>query len=256
MRAPSPLTISIALLVLAVLCVLVAVSAGCSIDSAANDASSKSTEPSPSASRPSAASIETPTQAARRIFPDVYQFLVTDTERPRVLKGTSVGEPWAVARDYFDTEATVASWTLPDDLHTVATGMFAAMTLTPLRDDHFIVPMVKDGHSVCEFDIERNAKGRWEWVSCLSDPLPGGVIYDAQAASAQLRNELGTNAEIRFCVFLPSGLVFAVGSNGEREAAVYLTFNREGSGITGFDKRLPRTGNLYTPDELAELLTP
>jgi hypothetical protein len=256
MRTPNPLTISTALLVLAVLCVLVAVPAGCSIDSAANDASSKSTEPSPSASPSSAASAETPTHGAHRLFPDVYQFLLPDTERPQVLEGTHVGEPWAVARDYGDTESTVASWTLPDDLHAVTTGMLAAMAPTPQRDDHFIVPMVKDGRSVCEFDMERNAKGRWEWVSCLSDPLPGGVIYDAQSASAQLRDELGTNAEIRFCVFLPSGLVFAVGSNGEREAAVYLTFNREGSGITGFDKRLPRTGNLYTPDELAELLTP
>jgi hypothetical protein len=182
--------------------------------------------------------------------------LLPDTERPQVLKGTSVGEPWAVARDYGDTQATVAAWTLPDDLHTAATGMFAAMTPTPQHDDHFIVPMLKAGRSVCEFEIERNAKGRWEWESCLSDPLPGGEIYDAQSASAQLRDRLGTKAKVCVCVFLPSGLVFAVGHNGEREAAVYLTFELEGPGITGFDKYLPRTGRLYTPEELVKLLTP
>jgi hypothetical protein len=178
------------------------------------------------------------------------------TERPQVLKGASAGTPWPVARDYSAPGPTVAAWVLSNDASAATSGMFTAMQPTPQRNDYYIVPMVKDGRSVCEFEISRDDRGRWEAVGGLSDPLPGGTVLDAESATRQLREELGTAAEVRFVVFLPSGLIFAVGCNGEREAAVYLTFNNAGPGITTFDKYLPRTGRLFSPDELARLLAP
>lgn len=60
---------------------------------------------------------------------------------------------------------------------------------------------------------------------------------------------------MRTAIFLPSGLVFAVGRNGEREAAVYLIFVNDGPGLGGFDNYLPETGTLFTPTELGVLLT-
>ena len=57
-------------------------------------------------------------------------------------------------------------------------------------------------------------------------------------------------------MFLPSGLEFAVGDNGGQEAAVYLTFVNHGDGVGSFNKYLPKTGRLFTPPRLVDLLTP
>jgi hypothetical protein len=81
------------------------------------------------------------------------------------------------------------------------------------------------------------------------------MIYDIQQAGAELRHRLGAATQLRTAVLLPSGLVFVVGRNGEHEAAVYLTFFNAGPGVGSFDKRLPESGRLFTPQQLARLFS-
>lgn len=198
---------------------------------------------------------ETAARAARRLFPEEYALTMEITERPQVLKGATVGVPRAVNRDYHRPGPILASWIMPRDATSAETGMFRAMRPAQMSDSVFIVPMVKKGRSVCEFTIELDA-GRWSGGSGLTDPLPGGEVHDVEKATDELRRSLGKGTEVRLAIFLPSGLVFAVGRNSEREAAVYLTFNNAGPGVGSFDKYLPETGRLFTPAQLAKLLTP
>jgi hypothetical protein len=90
----------------------------------------------------------------------------------------------------------------------------------------------------------------------VTGPLPGGRIYNIEQATIRLKETLGKAAEVRVALLLPSGLVFAVGRNGSKEAAVYLTSTNYGAGYKGFNKVLPNTGRLFTSKQLAELLKP
>jgi hypothetical protein len=199
---------------------------------------------------------ETPEQAAQRLFPEVYERAMKGTQHQDVLRGAVAGTPLQVSRDYYMSWGIIASWTLPNDVNSVTSGMFNGMLPSPMRDDEYIVPMVVGGRSVSEFLMVIDDSGTWRAPVTLIDPLPTGQIYYVEVATSILKNALGNEAEVRSTIFLPSGLIFAVGNNNGREAAVYLTFVNFGPGVGSFNKYLPEKGRFFTPDQLRSLLLP
>ncbi len=206
-----------------------------------------------------AANGETAAEAAGRLFPQGLRQALEAAESAgerRVLEGTAAGEPVPVSRCYGIPTRTLVKWVLPRDVHSVSGNMFAAMWPSAMMDKAFVVPMVKDGRAVSEFWVYLTRKGQWKVDEGAIGPVPGGSVRDLQLATERLRRVLGTQARVRPVVFVPSGLVFAVGDNNGREAAVYLAFVNWGKGVKGFHKGLPHTGELFTPAELKRLLTP
>ncbi len=169
------------------------------------------------------------------------------------VKNARPGSPAAVSRDYAMTEPILVRWVLPDDLRSVGAGMFGLMRPTPTSSRSFIVPVAAQGRTIAEFLVEQDAQGSWDVVEMAEGPAQSAAFC---SATRTLKRLLGKGTVVRPVMFLPSGLAFAVGENGGREAAVYLTFVNEGAGVSGFDKYLPKTGRLFTPVQLQELLSP
>jgi hypothetical protein len=198
---------------------------------------------------------ETLQSAANRLFKEAYKATTEATEEPEVVKDATVGKPRALSKDYYIPGRILIGWIAYDDIKTAKTGLFKVMKPARLSDHNFIVPMVKDNHAVCEFDLHINREGNWEYGTLIG-PLPGGKIYDIEQATTRLKKELGQTSKVRVALLLPSGLVFAVGKNESKESAVYLACINGGDGYKGFHKVLPNTGQLCTADQLVELLTP
>jgi len=199
---------------------------------------------------------ESAEQASRRLFPEAYQTALSSTLNPQVLEGAQPGPPAFVSQDYRVPGRTLVAWVLPNDARSVAAAMFAAMSPSAMDPAAAIVPMVRDGAAVGEFEIHTDDSGNWIRGAVRLDPLPGGRPRDLETATAKLTSTLGTGTAVRPTIFLPSGLVFAVGNNGGHEAAVYLGFVNGGPGIKGFHKDLPERGTLFLPAELTRLLAP
>ena len=242
------------LLFLVIVSIYALVISGCSGDSEQQDSNPATTVTTTTTVKPEPT--ETPEQAAQRLFPGAYETAMKSTQHPDVLRGAVVGAPQQVSRDYYMSWGIIASWTLPNDVNAVTSGMFNAMLQSPMRDDEYIVPMVVGGRSVSEFLMVIDSSGNWTAPSTLIDPLPTGQIYYLEVATSTLKNDLGNEAVIRSVVFLPSGLIFSVGNNNGREAAVYRTFVNHGPGVGSFNKLLPEKGRLFTPDQLRSLLMP
>lgn len=196
---------------------------------------------------------ETPEQAAHRVFEVARKDAMAGTFHPEILRVATIGPPQAVSEDYYRPVQVPAPWVLPHDAESARTGMFKAMVPGRMSDRQYIVPILKDGHSVSYFGLWLDETGRWSGSIDLTDPDAGGITSDIEQATANLRSTLGAATEVRTVMFLPSGLVFAVGSNGTQEAAAYLTDNNYGPGIDGFNKYLPQTGQVFTSTELQEL---
>jgi len=198
---------------------------------------------------------ESPRQAATGLFADVYASLLNPgtTEHPDIVRGSRAGDPVPVSKDYFIPGQLLASWTL-DTRDDVWSDLFGAMRRSEMSTDSFVVPLMKDGVAVTEFDVRLDEDGRWQTTVTLVDPLPAGRVHDLQVATASLEELLGPGTAVRPVLFLPSGLEFAVGKNGDREAAVYLGFVNYGPGVAGFNEYLPETGGVFTTSELRKLL--
>lgn len=195
---------------------------------------------------------ETPEQAAVRLFPVAYKDHMDNTGYPQVLKGATGGPPYPVAENYIHPELIPASWVIDYDPK-VQRGLFERMRALETSDATFLVPMMKDGLTVDEFQIFRDDMGEWSSHLGPADPLPGGRIHKVEEARTSLQGELGQAAEVRVAVFLPTGLVFAVGRHGVREAAVYLTYAEDGPGHTAKNVFPPEPGRLFTSAELPAL---
>jgi len=194
---------------------------------------------------------ETPAHAARRLFRQTFR------DRPSypaslAIVGSSPGPPVPVSQDYPD--APLTQWVLPNDATAVKGNMFGAMWPTAMKQESFLVPMVKDGRVVGEFSVTLGDDGRWE----AGAPELGSLFYSEQRTSL-LEQKLGPGTEVRIVVFLPSGFAFAVGDNRGREAAVFLGEQDYGPGITHESpKHLgvgegPKLGELLSQDQLVEL---
>jgi hypothetical protein len=199
---------------------------------------------------------ESVAQAAARLFPDQLQRLkVLDNQG--LLEEASMGTPQPVSAEYLWPEAEPISWVVPDDRNFVTSGIFTAMRAARMDDRWYVVPVLTHGESQAEFDLFID-HGEW-WASSGVGRLPGGFVRETERAAATLRAALAPEAEVRTAVFLPSGLVFVIGHNGEREAAVYVGFRNYGPGIAEpphleRDANLPTVGQLFTPEELPALL--
>jgi hypothetical protein len=197
---------------------------------------------------------ETAEHASRRLYPDLYDTAITLASDPSALRGAQPGNPVRVSRDYGQDRPVLATWVLPDDAHSISNDMFAKMRRSEMSMSAVVVPVVKNRRSISEFAMRKNTAGEWEVVGDLSEPFPSGTIHDLEAASATLRKELGPNARVRPVVFLPSGLLFAVGDGTAGEAAVLLGAVGRGSGISGFVLPTPGVGQLLSVSQLRELL--
>jgi hypothetical protein len=195
---------------------------------------------------------ETPEAAAHRLYAEKFDYRRADLTSPETFAGATAGVPRAVVAGYHPG-LVPAPWVLSNDRNSVRTGMFKAMYAGKMSDVLFVVPIMKQGSCVGQFDMGLDDTGHWSEGGILWEP---GFISWADQADETLRGVLGSGTTVRIAVFLPSGLVFAVGNNRDREAAVYLTLFDYGPGLKGFHERLPETGRLYTPAELASLLTP
>ena len=209
----------------------------------------------PAASTSALRNSETPEQAAARLFATAYAFHMGSTAYPRVLEGATVGRAQAAARDYDHPGPIIASWILDYDPE-AAGGLFEQMRPLEMTEGYYIVPMIKDGRSVDEFDLFLDDTGEWGTSWGPLDPLPGGLIHDVEEATVVLEWELGQEAQVRVTLFWPTGLVFAVGRQDRREEAVYLTFVNDGPGHTPDNVLLPEDGQLFTPDQLRAFLWP
>jgi hypothetical protein len=116
-----------------------------------------------------------------------------------------------------------------------------------------LVPVIKGGRTISEFEIRRDDSGTWEVVGDLAEPLPSGAIRDLETAAARLRGALGAGTRVRPTVLLPSGLVFAIGDNAGREAAVLLLPARRGPGVVGFATPVPDVSQVLYPTQLGDL---
>jgi hypothetical protein len=166
----------------------------------------------------------------------------------------TAGEPQAFIKGYYPDSLPVP-WVVTDDLHVPSSGLFAAMRPSVQTTDAYLVPILQDGRAVSEFDMVME-DGRWAVGSQLAEPKPAGFFLDVERARSALRKELGASAQTRVALLLPSGLVFVVGHQDAREAAMFISFFNQGPGLTGYDKYLPRGGTMYGPEELRGLLTP
>jgi len=243
----------VVLLVLGIVGLLAAAASGCS-DSATVSA------PSLGISTPLPTSVggETPKQGAVRLFEEARAEDMAGTFHPEILREEEVGEPQVMTLEYYPGEY-VAQWILPNDIASVTSNMFEAMRPMMVSPSFYLVPIMYRGRCVDEFRMGLDEDGRWApavGLIDLTDPDAGGQLADIEQATAKLRNHLGEATEVRAAMFLPSGLMFNVGRNGDREAAVYITFSNDGPGVGRFDKYLPETGRLFTPAELEDLLSP
>jgi hypothetical protein len=160
----------------------------------------------------------------------------------------------SVAQDY-QYPAGIAHWVLPDDATAVSGNMFAAMWPLAMAKDVFLVPFMKKGEVVGQFRVVLQDTGSWAYLDDGTESFRAGQLFELQAATDELRRRLGPQATVRPVVFVPSGLVFAVGDNEGREAAVLLGHSWEGPGIGDFDQaKVPPVGTLLTPAELRSLL--
>lgn len=192
-------------------------------------------------------------EAAVRLFATAYAFHMEHTAYPGVLEGAGVGQAQPATRDYGLPGPILASWIIDYD-PLAARSLFEQMRPLEMSEVLYIVPMVKDGRSADEFDLFLDERGEWRTSWGPLDPLPGGSIHNIEEATANLKGDLGQEAEVRVTLFLPTGLVFAVGRQKDREEAVYLSFVTDGIGHTAKDVRLPDVGQVFTSDQLRALL--
>jgi len=200
---------------------------------------------------------ESPSDAGRRLFETARVEALPGTHDPDILADATTGAARPLLADYGPPRAPLAGWVISDDVVSARQGMFRAMKPAKLSDKMYMVPVLHQGRAVTDFELHLSNDGVWSTDSLdLTELDAGGRIPDEEEAVAKLHATLGPSAEVRTALLLPSGLVFAVGRSGEREAAVYLDVTTEGPGVVGFHKPLPETGALYTPEALATLLDP
>lgn len=201
---------------------------------------------------------ETASEAGKRLFEAARTKAMAGTEHPDILAEATTGPAQPLLADYGWPDQTLAAWIMSDDAESAVSGMFQAMRPAKLSTRAYRVPVVFHGRSVKDFELFLTDDGQWVADNLdLTDPDAGGRIPEVEEGVAKLRGSLGAATEVRTALFLPSGLVFAVGKNAEREAAVYLAFaDHGGPGVVGFNKDLPLTGTLYTPMQVARLLDP
>jgi len=209
------------------------------------------TQESSSVTSPPASSAgETPQAAVERLWPDMQE-LMAEVLGDEAIAGAAPGSPVLASGLYAMSEPLLVQWVLADDAQAVGGDLFAAMCPTPVDDSSFLVSVEGDEGTLAEFLIERDSGGRWQ----IAEMGKGsGQVRALAAATRTLRRALGEDAGIRSALFLPSGLAFAVGSGEAGQAAVYLTFVDHGEGVGSFDRRLPRNGQLFTPEQLETLL--
>jgi hypothetical protein len=235
----------------AILVLLVAVS-GCGEASPEDGQTTSGALPVETTARPPATAVdgETVAQAAVRLFAEQAQQALKTGQDRVLFEGSTPGEPRRLTgKDWGDSQLPVP-WVLPDDRRSATSGMFGAMRPNQMSDRLFLVSIEKNGRSAGEFYLTLDTTGHW-----ISDRVDLGParIYDIEDATAKLVAILGPGTQVRTAVFLPSGLVFAVGNNGGREAAVYLIFVTFAPGVGGFDGLRPEDGTLLTPSDLAAL---
>jgi len=236
--------------------VLLLVLAGCGSSSRDNGQTTSTAVPVETTVQTSATSVdgETVAKAALRLFAEEAKQKIADGQDLNLFQGTTPGPPQPLAEDFIDGQDLVpASWIVPDDVRSATSGMFAVMRPARMSDSHFLVSIDKDGRSVAEFGLTLDDSGRWMWDGVLLEP---GRLRRIEDATAVLEATLGPGTEVRIAIFLPSGAICAVGNNGGRETAVWLSSAEYGPGVAGFHKVLPTRGTLYSPSELAALLTP
>jgi hypothetical protein len=215
---------------------------------------SKPTAP-PNAGPQIAPNGESPEQAAARLFPAARAQELALGASPQALKGAKSGRPVPVARDY-NWDGRVARWVLPEDQQAVSGNMFAAMWPLAMSKDAFFAPFVKHGKVIGQYYVELHGDS-WAYEPALSSSLHMYQLYALQVADDKLRRELGPQTTVRPVAFVPSGLVFAVGDNGVREAAALLGRTWMGPGIGDVTQtKVPPAGIILTPAELKELLAP
>ncbi len=250
-----------ALLAFAMLLAISVALTACSWFAPAAPSSSSATRSTPAtiATSPPTADVdiprdETPAQAAKRLFEDSYDTAMMVLGNSQLLKGAAPGSPVAVSRDYRGDEPALARWVLANRSF-VSNHMFSAMRSIAMSTSAYVVPVVSSGRVIGQFDLHRDQDGYWATDGIQPDPLPGGELLDLQNATSALHRSLGNEAKVRVAVFLPSGLMFAVGDAKGREAAVLLE-PVSGPGVTGFDKPQPKQNAVLTPSELKTLLAP
>jgi hypothetical protein len=176
-----------------------------------------------------------------------------EVDDPGLLAGAKPGPPLATSRTYSPNRPTLIRWELPSDARRVGGNMFAAMRSVPANKEVLLVPVTRGGTTVGEFPLRRDADGHWATTGIASGSLPGGEIAALESATRQLKSVLGANAAVRAAVFLPSGLVFAVGDRKGTEAAVFLSLIGYGTGVSSYKGRLPNRGELFTSSQLQQL---
>lgn len=202
-----------------------------------------------------AANGETPEQAALRLFSEAYAQELSVVQSPRLLQGARPGRPVPISADY-RWDAQLVRWVLPDEAKAVSGNLFAAMWPSAMEKDGFLVPMVKNGRTVCQFYVDLQG-GRWVGRPISESSLPTGEVYWLEVATAKLKALLGRGTLVRPVIFLPSGNAFAVGDNNGREAAAYLGYSNLGRGVGDVDitNFTHRYGELFTPAQLRALFT-
>lgn len=217
-------------------------------------ASSATSQTATPTSEPAVApSDETAEQAAGRIFADLYETALALAQNPADLQGAKPGRPVAISRDYSAGGPVLAQWVLPSETKAISRNMFAEMRPSPMSKTTLLVPVIKGGRTITEFEIRRDDTGAWDVVGDLAQPFPSGAMRDLEAAAAKLRRALGPGTRVRPAVFLPSGLVFAVGDNASHEAVVFLLPARQGPGVAGFTTPFPDADQVLYPSQLADL---
>jgi hypothetical protein len=203
---------------------------------------------------------ESPAEGAARLFKEEYDSKAarTDPEQQisiEPIRGATCGEPQPMLADWEGPGSLPGSWVLYEDAKAADSGMFRAMQPARVSTQGYFVPAVRDGRIVGEFEMALGEDGRW--VNANGALYAGGILGFMEKASLELRAALGPDTEVRTAMFLPSGLVFSVGHAHGRELAAFLGFtNIEDNGVEGFDKALPSIGQIFTPQELKDLLTP
>jgi hypothetical protein len=195
---------------------------------------------------------ETPAQAAVRLFPVARaQEVALMGASPQRLKDARPGLPVPIARDYQDT-GFIARWVLPHDQKAVLGNMFAAMWPIAMVKSGFLVPIFKHGTVVDNYSVGLRGDA---WVSGVGIPQRTAELRTLRAGTAKLKRLLGPQTTVRPVVFVPSGLIFAVGDNQGREAAAFLGNTWMGPGIGFFDgTKMPQVGDVKVPAQLRALL--
>jgi hypothetical protein len=248
----------------ALLCVaVVSVSAGCRRPEVNNAPLGARPSTSPNAGPLPAPDGETPETAAWRLFHAAYERYLPYARPRSAFEGATPGPIIPISAEYPDPahpgvvlERPLVSWILPNDHKAVSGDMFEAMWPSAMKTDEFFVPMVKDGRVVFRlYAMQKN--GHWidAWQLYSIPPSVFRVEpYEWDTAAVRLREALGPETEVRATVLVPSGLVFAVGNNRGRQAAVSMGWTDSGKGIEGFHGTYPDRGEFFTQEELEELL--